>query len=79
MKAYGYKKDDEELIELQEVSLQCSLEELDKIIEFLINVKKIHSSVSGETKLCHSHLRDWDKDWNNGEMDFIVVTNFRKI
>ena len=76
MKAYGYKKDDEELIELQEVSLQCSLGELTKIIDFLINVKKLHSNISDETELCHSHLRDWDKDWKNGEMDFIVVTKF---
>ena len=76
MKAYGYRNGDEELIELQEVSIQGSLEELDKIIDFLINVKKLHSSVSGETEICHSHLRDWDKDWKNGEMDFIVVTNF---
>lgn len=32
MKAYGYERDGERLLELKEVTLECSMEELKKLI-----------------------------------------------
>lgn len=74
MKVFGYQYDSEDLIELQEVSFQGNITELDKLIKFLQQVKEQHSKVSGEVELCHSHFRDWDSDWNNGIADIIIVT-----
>jgi len=34
MNIYGYKKESDELLELSEISLECSVEELDNIIDF---------------------------------------------
>ncbi len=74
MKVFGYQKESEELIELEEVSIQSDIGGLDKIIKFLQEVKEQHSKVIGEVELCHSHFRDWDVDWKFGSPDIIVVT-----
>lgn len=74
MKVFGYQRDSEILLELHEVSFQCNITELDKIIKFLQNVKEQHSKVSGEVELCHSHFRDWDVEWKDDSTDVIVVT-----
>jgi len=76
MKVFGYEKDSENLIELQEVSFQSDITELDKIIKFLQSVKMQHSKVNGEVELCHSHFRDWDAEWKSDSTDIIVVTTF---
>jgi flagellin-specific chaperone FliS len=78
VKVFGYKNDSEELIELEEVSFQSDIEELDKIIKFLQEVKEQHSKVIGETELCHSHFRDWDVDWKAGSTDIIFTTILKK-
>lgn len=77
MKVFGYQKDSENLIELQEVSFQSDIKELDKIIKFLQDVKEDHSKIIGEVELCHSHLRDWDIEWKVGSTDIIVVTTHK--
>ena len=74
LRVFGYQKDSEELIELQEVSFQSDIGELDKVIKFLQEVKKQHNKVIDEVELCHSHFRDWDVDWKVGSTDIIVVT-----
>ncbi len=74
MKVFGYQKDSEELIELQEVTFQSDIEGLNKIIKFLHEVKEQCSKVVGEVDLCHSHFRDWDVDWKAGSTDIIIVT-----
>ena len=74
MKVYGYQKDSEDLIELQEVSFQSDISGIDKLIKFLQEVKEQHSKVIGEVELCHSHFRDWDVDWKADSTDIIVVT-----
>ena len=79
MKIFGYEKDRDDLLELEEVSLQCSIEELDKFIDFLHNVKKEHSTIVNKVEFCHSHFRDWDVTWKKGEADIIIVTEFEKI
>lgn len=74
MKIYGYQENGDVLLSLEEVSLQCTIEELEKIIGFLMNVKEEHAAVYGKTDMCHSHLRDWDSAWHSGEPDIVIVT-----
>lgn len=76
MKIYGYQQEQEDLLKLEEVSLQCTIEELDKILDFIIEVKKKHSAVAEKTDMCHSHFRDWDSAWEQGQPDIIIVTKF---
>lgn len=76
MKAFGYEKEKKKLLKLSEVTLECDLEEIDKIIEFLITVKESHDAVKEKTDMCHSHFRDWDKKWNENQSDIIIVTKF---
>lgn len=62
---------------LKEVSLECTIEELDKVINFLSDVRIEHAAISKKTVMCcHSHLRDWDAVWTKEEPDIIVVTAF---
>lgn len=75
MKFWGYKKDDDALLQLEEVSLECTITEMQDIIDFLNNAKKEHESVQGKTGMCHSHLRDFSSEWKKGAPDFIVVTS----
>ena len=79
MKVFGYPKDREELIELQEVSFQSDIKELNKIITFLQSIKEQHSKLSGNGELCHSHFRDWDVEWQDNSTDIIVVTTFNDV
>lgn len=76
MKAYGYKKNNDDLLELEEVSFECEIEEIDEIIKFFQYVKEEHTKARLETEFCHSHLRDWKESWNNESTDIIVVTSF---
>lgn len=77
MKVFGYQKESELLSELREVSFKCTIEELEKLIDFLEQAKVEHSRVEGKTDLCHSHLRDWDETWEKGNPDVIVVSTFK--
>lgn len=76
MKIFGYQKESEDLIELQEISFQADIKELDKMIKFLQSVKEEHGKVVLRTKedMCHSHFRDWDGEWLISDPDIIVVT-----
>ncbi len=78
MKIYGYEKDNDNMIELNEVSIMSSISEMEQFIEFLKFAVESHSSVENSSELCHSHLRDWDENWINGQPDVIVVTEFKK-
>jgi len=74
MKIYGYQVESEDLIELQELSIQSNIQDLERLILFLQDVKEQHSKVIAETEMCHSHYRDWDKEWIIGSADIIIVT-----
>lgn len=74
MKIYGYEKDGVDLLELKEASILCKVEEIQKIIDFLQNVKKELEDARETTEMYHSHYRDWDKEWEKGAPDLIVVT-----
>ena len=78
MRVFGYNKDCEELIELQEVSFLSNIEELEKIIRFLQDKKEQHIKVTNETDLYHSHFRDWDIAWKDGSVDIIIATTNNK-
>ena len=78
MQIYGYQKKVDTLINLKEVSLQCTLEELDDIISFLIKSSEEHADVIGKASMCHSHFRDWNSTWKQGNPDIIVVTTYPK-
>ncbi|MCM1500925.1 MAG: hypothetical protein NC124_20900 [Clostridium sp.] len=38
----------------------------------------IHDIHNGKTDICHSHLKDWDLEWNKENADVIVVTELKK-
>ena len=78
MQVAGYKKCSDEYVELQEASLVCGLEELEKVICFLQYVKEKHGTEIMKIEYCHSHYRDWDKSWNTESTDIIVITNIDK-
>jgi hypothetical protein len=76
MKIFGYEKEGTELIELTEVSIASSIDELEKLIGFLKSTAESHRLVENKTEMCHSHLRDWDESWNSEHPDVVVVTEF---
>lgn len=75
MKVYGYDIEDN-FHELREGSIECTVEELDKLCQFFLHVREQHKKAIGKTEMCHSHYRDWDKDWNGENSDVIVITVF---
>jgi len=60
MNIYGYKKESDELLELSEISLECSIEELDSIIDFLKYAKDL--KIKNKDKYGHEHFKDWAKE-----------------
>ncbi|QSX06712.1 hypothetical protein JYG23_04470 [Sedimentibacter sp. zth1] len=76
MKIYGYEKNNEDMIELNEISIMSNINELKNLVSFLQNVVESHSNVVGETEMCHSHLRDWDENWDISQPDIIIATKF---
>lgn len=74
MKVYGYQKNGEDLIELEEVSIMSNINELKNLLNYLQDVVQQHTEVVSKTELCHSHLRDWDNNWKLGQPDIIIVT-----
>lgn len=74
MKIYGYQKEVEDLIELEEVSIMSDINELKNLINYLQDIVQQHTQVVGKTQLLHSHLQDWDNNWKSGQPDIIIVT-----
>ena len=71
---YGYEKNSEDLLKLEEASILCNLTELEKIISFLQDVKREHEKVKSKIEISHSHYRDWDKEWDKSSSDLIIAT-----
>ncbi|WP_430885861.1 hypothetical protein [Fusibacter sp. JL216-2] len=78
MKVYGYQKNSDDLIELNEVSIMGDIEELEKLVNYFKHVLDEHGKVSDDTEMCHSHIRDWDDKWDDNQPDIIVVTTNEK-
>jgi len=77
MESFGYDKKDEEfekVLKLSQVTLSCKKEDLDKIIEFLVEVKKEIKNTKvddGE----HWHYRDYNESWTEEESDLIIFVD----
>ena len=78
MLAYGYEWNSEgELPQtLREVSLDCSREELDRLIEFLQGVREAAREEELDS-LSHWHFRDWSESWTEKHSDFIILLSDR--
>ena len=73
MEIYGYEREGDELLELEEVSLKISAHELDDLIDFLkltCELMKKHGDDFG-----HEHFKDWllKKQKKIHKTDIIVV------
>lgn len=72
MNLFGYKKGKMKLEELENVTLECSRDELLKVIEFLQYSARL-SEVHGED-FGHVHFKDWcRKNDHKPQRDLIVV------
>lgn len=74
MKIFGYDNNDEKsdkIIELSQATLNCKKSDIDKIIDFLTEIKKeIENNKVEEGD--HWHYRDYNDSWNEKESDLIV-------
>lgn len=76
MKLYGYEKNSEDMIELNEISIISSIKEMKKLVEFLEHTIECHSSLENSGEACHTHFRDWDSEWQSDQADLVIVTEF---
>ena len=74
MKIYGKNKKEKKELQLTEIVLDCSLEEIQKLSIFLQIVKERHEYFLDKENECHTHYRDWDKEWDNSLPDIIIAT-----
>lgn len=77
MKIYGYTKENE-FVQLKEATLECSLEEIKCIANFLKYADVFHNSENCRNEYCHSHYRDWCDKFDEKSSDLIVITNINK-
>lgn len=73
MKIYGYEKDivdDEKLIELEEVTIQASSENLKKIAQFILETVKIIDE--NHDKFGHEHFKDFMREYGWEGPDIII-------
>ena len=82
MKAYGYSHNGDELLELSECSLECTLKEIESLVIFLTNFKNkvtngIDNGIWSNDKdvIVHDH---YVPQTANTESDFIIVTKINK-
>ncbi len=76
MRAFGYKLGDEDSevpIELKQVSLLCSVDDLHRLRAFIQTVIEERSADGSIDKHAwHDHLRDRDIQWTEDEADVIL-------
>jgi len=75
MEAFGYDKNDEEfekILKLSQVTLSCKKEDLDKIIEFLNEIKNESENIEDGD---HWHYRDYTDSWTEEESDLIIFVD----
>ena len=73
IKAYGYEKNSDVLRDLSEISFHCDVEEVKKIVMFLVRVVKEHGAADPKS-LCYSTYPDWDKAWTKESPDLMIIT-----
>lgn len=70
MKIYSYQKEEDDFLDLQEISFVAKPENLSEVVKFL--QKAIELQKSGESDEDHIHLQDvWD-DWNDSYPDIVI-------
>lgn len=72
MKAVGYTLKGRFIPFLKELSICCSVDELNDIVDFLLEVQKHHAQYPND--LCHSHYRDFNPKWTEDSSDIIIMT-----
>lgn len=77
IEAFGYDRNDEEfekILRLSQVTLSCTKEDLDRIIDFLNDVK---SDIEKENieEGDHWHYRDYYDSWTEEESDLIIFAD----
>ena len=76
MKVCGYAINDLEAdlpLELRELTLSLTADEIDLVIAFLQNAKTRFETCSPTPGQSHVHLRDWWRGWSKTTPDLIVV------
>lgn len=74
MKIYGYQKNGELLLEMEEISIRCESKELDDVIDFLRSVRNLmndHGANFG-----HEHFNDWRRvkgSSTDGGADIVIA------
>ena len=76
---YGYTKEYDKLLKLKEVSIECQIDDIDNMIEFLKQYKRKleveYSLKHQKGDIVHLHLKDCIYDQNkNGGSDLILVS-----
>ena len=87
MKLYGDKKRGNKSFEIQDLTIGCTIDELDKLIYYLSHARMYiaalkyseHEDIgkADENVIIHRHYRDWDKNWKEKDSDIIVITSFK--
>ncbi len=75
MKIFGYDSNDKEftkIMELSQATLCCKKSDLNKIIDFLTEVKKELENTDVENG-DHWHYRDHNDSWSENESDLIIA------
>lgn len=72
MNLFGYQKRKTKIVELENVTLECTRDELLKVIEFFqysAQLLEVHGEAFG-----HEHFKDWcRKNDHNFQCDLIIV------
>ena len=63
----------DKIIELSQATLSCKKSDIDKIINFLIEIKKIENKKVEDGD--HQHYRDYIDSWNESESDLIIFAD----
>ena len=78
----GYQVDDAErefstMLTLREGTISCTIDEVDKIIEFLRFAKEEYEFLRNHPEPSyHFHYSEWNKEWTCNSSDFIISIPF---
>ncbi len=61
-------------VELSDAKITCTLEELDKLIEFFQRARVVHERHTESNGLLLSRYGDWDKNWTKENSNISLET-----
>lgn len=73
MKLYGYEKNNDNILELSEITVVSSVTELRKLVNFLEDTITESEKFVVNSDMSHFHLSDWDKEWDRNNPEIIIV------